>query len=390
MLLPARELPFEVPSYSLTGDILAFQTCGLQYRYYSGSSLPPSRPVQIWTGEFVHGALEDAYRLWRERHFPFPWPSNPTPFPAPNPLPQRAENDIGVIGDRVEARLAASGKRPRNRDAREAVYRRVTSAINELGPHLFPLITAAEERISGTRAMPEIAGRVARGDRYELTGIVDVISSVQLDRETTNPLVRMLQGHLPNRAGVFDIIVDYKASRRPSSADSFWVNQQWQVQTYAWLREQSATANPIGAGVIVYVDELAPSATELTVFKEELEAGTADVAPPVGSADWYAIHRWRSGAELPELTFDFRLNRAVRIINVSRTDVDAAVHAIDGVVERIESSAVREFNTGDIVANWSACGGETTCVACDFRTFCPEPHAHRGNPLGPRPASAPG
>ncbi len=390
MLLPARELPFEIPAYSLTGDILAFQNCGLQYRYYSGSSLPPSRPVQIWTGEFVHGALEDAYRLWREQEFAFPWPSNPTPFPAPDPLPARAGNDIGVIGDRVEARLAASGKRPRNRDAREAVYRRVTAAVNELGPHLFPLITAAEERISGTRAMPRIEGRSARGDRYELTGIVDVISSVHLGAETQNPLVRLLQDHLPNRTGVFDIIVDYKASRRPSTRENFWINQQWQVQTYAWLREQSPTGNPIGAGVIVYVDELAPSATELTAFKTEIDAGIADVAPTVGSADWYAIQRWRQGAPLPEVTFAFRLQRAVRIIGVSRGEVDAAVTAIDGVVERIETSAVREFNTGDIVANWSATGGEASCVACDFESFCPEPAGRRGTRQPPRPARAPG
>jgi hypothetical protein len=200
----------------------------------------------------------------------------------------------------------------------------------------------------------------------------------------------MLQDHLPDREGVFDIIVDYKASRRPNAGENFWLNHSWQVQTYAWLRSQSPTANRIGAGVIVYVDELAPSATELAEYKKEIEASTADVVPTEGSADWYALQRWRTGAALPGLSLEFRLRRAIRIIGVSHHEVQSAVAAIDGVVEQIETCAVREFNTGDIVDNWSATGAEANCVACDFESFCPEPAAHRGARRSPRPANAPG
>src|SRR5437870_3504651 len=108
MTLHVRGLPFEVPSYSLTGDILSHQRCGLQYRYYNGSSLPPSRPVQMWTGEFVHGVLEEAFRLWQQQHPAFPWPCNVTPWP-PQPM-VRQPHDIGELGDQVEARLAAGGR----------------------------------------------------------------------------------------------------------------------------------------------------------------------------------------------------------------------------------------------------------------------------------------
>ncbi len=246
MTLNTRSLPFEVPSYSLTGDILSFQRCPLQYRYYNGSSLPPSRPVQMWTGEFVHGVLEEAYRHWQIHHATFPWPCTPTPWPPPPAPLVRAANDIGILGDLVETRLAAGGKRPRSSTARASAYSRVEAAINLLAPHLFPLITAAEHRISGTRGMPALpGGGQARGDRYELTGIVDVISSVIVAANLQNPIVQLIQHHIAPVHHDYDLIVDYKAMRRPSCTQPAWQHQEWQVQTYAWLCRQVPQARPV-------------------------------------------------------------------------------------------------------------------------------------------------
>ena len=71
----------------------------------------PSRPVQMWFGEFIHGVMETAYRLWSINRTPLPWPCTPTPFNAPTPQ-NRPPHDIGAIGDLVEATLSAAGKSP--------------------------------------------------------------------------------------------------------------------------------------------------------------------------------------------------------------------------------------------------------------------------------------
>ena len=396
MTLNTRSLPFEVPSYSLTGDILSFLRCGLQYRYYNGSALPPSRPVQMWTGEFVHGVLEEAYRYWSLHHPPFPWPYTPVTWPPNLGAPLQDSNQIDALGHRVEVRLAATGKRSRSEAARDAAYNRVVAAVNILCPHLFPLITAAEERISGTRAMPQLPnGQVARGTRYELTGIVDVISSVQLGTANDNPLVQIIQASLPAvPPGDYDVIVDYKAGRRPCANSPFTTQFQWQVQTYAWLRSQVPQSRPVGAAVVIYVNELSPSRGDIEQFIREASNGETDVVPVNGTQDYYALHTWRAGQRIPQFSSEFLLQRAIKVIDVSPQLISQAVVQIDQVVSHIESAAFNEHNTGNIPTNWPCSGGVQDCDACDFFHFCPAPAQIRqqqaGNPAPTRIPPAPG
>lgn len=400
MQLSNRDLPFEVPKYSLTGDVLSYQRCGLQYRYYNRSSLPPSRPVQLWTGEFVHGMMEEMYLYWRQNPIPFPWPNTPTPWGGSSTPTNRVDYDLGVLGERVEARLRASGKTPRNRNARDAAYRRVDAAMILLVPHLFPLITAVEEKLSSTRPMPQVnspSGQQTRGDRYELTGVVDVISSVSLTTQQSNPLVQMINNQISDLSGDFDVIVDYKAARRPpmtppANAKPYWQHEAWQVQTYAWLRAQQPNVNPVRAGIIIYVNELSPSQSDLNDLKKEISQSQTDVQPISGSADYYALNTWQAGQGLPSSIFtnDFLLPRAVRIVPVDPTQINQAVTQIDTVISQIEGCALHENATGNIPNNWNADGGAGDCDACDFRRFCPSPAQRRQPGQNIQPPVAPG
>jgi hypothetical protein len=105
-----------------------------------GNGATPSRPVQLWFGEFLHGTLELSFRFWQDNreNYPFPWPCTQREWRAL--APDWAPNDIGGFADIVETSLRQQGKQARSADARNSGFRRVALAVNQLGPHLFPLI----------------------------------------------------------------------------------------------------------------------------------------------------------------------------------------------------------------------------------------------------------
>jgi hypothetical protein len=367
-----REL---VPNYSLTGDLLSFMRCGLQYRYQNGSALPPSRPVQMWFGEFIHGVLETAYRLWQPSNPKpaFPWPSHPTPFNMSRPT-NRVAHDIGTIGDLVELTLSAAGKNPRNRAARDSAYERAERAVNDISPELFPLIRTVEERVIGTRALTMPPGVRSRARMYELHGVMDVLSSMTLNATANNVICDAVRAVVPGLMSGAEVIVDYKGSRRPEVTHDFWHQGDWQLQMYAWLRSQQPGAAPVVAGVLLYINELAPGASDVEDLHRDVKQGRTDVPPVPGSNDDYLLRTWRPKHAVPTFSLPFRLQRTIRVVPITRPSIDIALQKFDDVVVDIESCVSREAQRGRIIAQWPMTGENRTCVACDFRHFCPSPH----------------
>jgi hypothetical protein len=378
-----------VPEYSLTGDLLSYERCALQYRYYNGSALPPSRPVQMWYGEFIHGVLESAFRLWSQSDgsLVFPWPSTPIPSNGPPqaPPPGLPAHDLSVIGWPIEQALMQQGKRARSRRARISAYRRAEAAVNLLGPHLFPLIADAEQKVIGTRRIPLTAGGgQIRSERYALHGVIDVLTNVELNNAPAGNIIRdAVREVCADLEGTFEVIVDYKGSHRPpilnpdGSANPLWDLGEWQVQTYAWLRQRQQVSYPVAAGILIYVNELAPNDGDIRRLRTEFAANRTDVMPRRGDADYYALQAWTPGT-VPILTEAFLFKRAIRVVAINEVSVNRATEAFDDIVGQIEARVLQESVNGSIRATWlPSSTEEETCVACDFRFFCPSPLARR-------------
>jgi len=367
-----------VPSYSLTGVRVSYWRCRRPYRYQDGSSLPPSRPVQLWFGEFLHGTLEMSYRFWEELRQKgqqppgFPWPCPQREWRQGSPNWQA--HDIGKFADTVEDALRQQGKQARSSAARDSAYRRIEVAVNELGRHLFPLIASTERKVIGTRPVPD-SEKDLRCDNYEVHGVIDVLTNVTLSEAPDDNLIRqrVLQGY-PNLQGEFEVIVDYKGARRPLIDEAYWDQGDWQIQTYAWLRARQPDALQVAAGILIYINELTPGGAEMQAIRRGLANNSTDVVPDAGSQDEQIVRMWREGMDTSQLSLAFRLRRAIRVIQTSPESIERALSSFDDVVRQAEEDVVTESAGRNILEAWAPnCGDEATCAACDFRYFCPRP-----------------
>lgn len=397
MKLPSRSKKYMIPEYSLTGDLLSFLTCNLQYRYQNKGTLPPSKPVQRWFGEFIHGVLEEAYLQWDLNNKSFPWDW---------------KTDIRPIEDMIDIRLQVGGLYPYDEDLfysllnseleledlnehdhKKLASARAEKAINIWGPHLFPLINSSELLIKGIRKMPNYDENISRSNYYGINGVVDVLSSLKINKNLNqtnldnydNMIVEFLKKDKKfqqkianhNAGDEYEIIIDYKGMKRPpqQSKDDFnnpWENHKQQILTYSWLRSQQEDAKPIFAGIVFYLNELVPSKEDLVLIKEEIANDLTDGAIDYSkySEDVDLIMNWDKDDKAPELSEEFKIERSIRIIDIDESEIESSLNKFDSVVFNIESSLIKEIKGCKIQDAWKADSDERTCSACDFRSFC--------------------
>lgn len=176
---------------------------------------------------------------------------------------QSSSSGSDVIGDLIEATLAAAGKSPRSADLRDSGYQRAELAVNEIGPAYFPLITSVEERVIGTRPLVMPGGIASRARMFEIHDVMDVLSSVTVAAAANNIICDAVRAAVTNLPGGAEIIVDYQGFRRPPitcppSASDYWAQGDWQLQMYAWLRSQQPGTAPVVAGALLVRERTSP------------------------------------------------------------------------------------------------------------------------------------
>jgi PD-(D/E)XK nuclease superfamily len=367
MSLSIRPPVHTLPSYSLTSDLLGFLRCGLQYRYSRIGNLPPSHPVQLWFGQFIHAVLDESYRQMKEtkKKSP-PWP----------------QDEVDEIMDRIDRRLSARNIRCWDDESEVLGRRRATAAVNDLGPLLFPLINQSEVRVRGARKLADHVKGNRDIERYEMLGVIDVVTQVELfnPKFRGNTLLELMVEELPEMPpSEFEVIVDYKGMKRPDLAEKGTSHAdiyEWQVHTYAHLRQSLSTKKVI-AGVLIYLNELVPTRTDFRRLQRAFKLRERDVVlPDPGSQDEQVLRDWKAkdkSEDPPLLSLDFRIKRAVRVIPITDESINKSLNQFDKTVGRIERCLEQEAKTGCVISSWEKnAEHEPTCEACDSRTFCPE------------------
>jgi CRISPR/Cas system-associated exonuclease Cas4 (RecB family) len=373
-----------IPEYSLTGDLLSFLTCNLQYRYQNKGTLPPSMPKQLWFGEFIHGVMEEAFLKWKNENIVFDW----------NWL-----NHIRPIEEMIDLRLRARGLYPpldqfcpysrKNEDKSKCgdtnhphklfASARAEGAINIWGPDLFPLISSTEVLLKGIRDMPNYNKGISRSNYYGINGIIDVLSSLKIDQnlENSNNTILKYLSHNNDfyqrvksiESEEYEIIIDYKGMKRPALNSNSWKHHSWQILTYAWLRSMQEDSKPIVAGIIFYLNELVPSIEDIISIQKDVLKGETDVE--IGKSDCDKIKNWNSDdGDYLFLSNNFKMDRSIRIVNIEDKSISNALNEFDIVVSNIEDSFIKETNGFSIKNSWKAEAEKRTCDACDFRSFC--------------------
>ncbi|MCK9151804.1 PD-(D/E)XK nuclease family protein [Methanobacterium alcaliphilum] len=395
MYLSKRSKPFVIPEYSLTGDLLTYLSCGLKYRYHNKGSLPPSKPVQLWFGEFIHSVLEEAYLVWRDngkKSFPWDWNDNIREIEIEiyrRLLGKGLSPPLNLFcphDETVESQgLCSNNKHPHKLIA----SKRVEASINTWGPHLFPLIDEAEIKLKGTRNIPNHLEKISRSPYYGIKGVADVISSVNINKI---PPGNLILSHINQNEDVlkildtlntpeYEIIIDYKGMSRPASDSDSCLHHEWQILTYAWLRSKQPNAKKITAGIIFYINELIPSLENFIELKEDVLNEKTDVEPR--GFDLKAIKNWKKSESIPELSGQFKEKRSIRIIPITEDRIKESLNKFDEVVGEIEMCVYMESNNRGINSSWRYNPIERNCTVCDFKTYCPNPAPSKYRPTVP-------
>jgi hypothetical protein len=302
---------------------------------------------------------------------------------------------------------------------------RLYRVIEELGPHIIPLISAAEVKLKGVQEWKESI--------YELIGVADVISQIDATKlnqinitvqafQAYNPfLVEIGRALYPNLFSPppstpadfstlqqniisqllveypngYEIILDYKTQIRQRipqkttnpnkpTPSTDWTKNEWQILTYKSLREMQATNSKVIAGIVFYLNEIYPSAADINMLLNKKKYKT-DI--PLDQKYVNQLIKIRRTIHKLKLNFNtefpkayvqivpskIRYRRAIRVIRMTDLDqkkIEKARRKFYFTVSAIRLCEHLEKINGDLKAWEADISDKLTCHACDRKYAC--------------------
>ena len=393
--LTTKEIDVTMPTYSLTSDLTSFLRCPRQYRMQKRGRLTPINPVQMWSGQFIHGFMESALLLWQNQ-------GGLTPISD-----YLNQETIPQLANDVFNRLKRQGLHPRGPNVVTLALERAFAMIDIFSENLFPYISHSEIKLQSVRKSK--LAHFRNLDNYEILGIVDILVGEREPNVLSNSEDCTHTNLLTSIKPKQELVVDYKSMIRPVINSELWKYQNWQSNTYSWLRQKDESTSFLPKGAIIYVNDLVPTLDNLKNIIDSIKNESTDITPAEGSNDEKQIsnpsalikdysekmNEWRlSMAEWMEMHWeekdwavpmprleptlplsDLRRRRAVRIIDTSPIIREVAINEFDLVASSIELCLQKELDSNSIDKSWHPKKGahpqDSDCTICSFKTFCP-------------------
>lgn len=367
-LIGTRPRPYLLPRLRVTGDLVRFEACPLRYRLHAVGGWPEAAAADAsrLAGTMVHAALDHAGTACRSIA------AGGEGLPVDDEAAGRAVAAARRVIDAVSPRGARPPDLEAALDEAAEIARRT---ILELGPHLSPLLSATEQRLSATRRHAVESGDESHRmvGRFEVAGVLDAVAT-GIDPDGTGQISAMVAAAGAHPDTPIDVVIDYKLARRPrpgdDGADEIHATTDahaFQVAAYACLRDRFGPFRP-QVGLVIYLRDL--------ILDEEAMAG---VQAEVGGSDDHedlepsvagSVRAWRPGRPAPALPFSWRLRRATAIVTLDEVALTEATARIDRLATAIKGCTDREAASDPPRRAWPA-RPSSLCAGCDVRPTCP-------------------
>ena len=332
---------------SMSGDLMTFRQCPLQYRCYNVLGLPRSNKDPLWNSEFICELEREAYHQWRSTGRKI-----------------KDRQSIGLMSRQVDGFLRSQGMRPHPKTYEDDVEGisgklmnlRAHETVCFLMDHLFPLVTENDAvfRYCDDR-MP-----------FSMTGSAGVMDgNTILNAESSNVLAQIIKQSVESLSSDSKVIFEIRGTERPLQEDEGSNKDSHTTYIHALMgmrMSDNDEAGRIAAGVILYLNELRLSKRARKALYAYLEDSDDD--------DDIDILLELEDGEQPSI--ESRMRRCIRVVPYDSVSSRKAINDMSRIgMEIIRAHQSDEEDPSAVRSHWEPGNyDERRCKECDLALSC--------------------